>query len=302
MKVYSNAGLHKWREINDSFPLNKAAFLIGSMLSLSYVEEVDVKGKLLCLVDLQDLRRHGATNAREQCDYLVDLGFAYYMEERTTRVNKRTGEEELCYARRCNTVSKRNPPRIAIGEALSSLRKVIYFFEMKAKDTMPVDFIAASDGEVKVLSEEFKNKLNNYMSNYDVVCVRLRSPNRPIEVENLMTDIHRNAQLQKMDAKDLIMYIECIRCIILGELSIASPETITMKTRSMASKVLGRMQNNIQMLEIVVAFVENLHTLGDGCQEASIYTLSFHFNKIKAILYGKRTATRKTEDFENDRL
>ena len=299
--IYSNAGLQKWRVIDDSFPLNRASFLIASMLSLSYVEEVDEKGKLLCLVDLKALRQHGATNAQEQCNYLVELGFAYYMENRTTGINKRTGLPETYYAKRCNASERRTPPRIAIGEA-TQYTDVRFFFEMKAKSIETVDIIGASAEDAKALSVEFKEKLNRYMDGFDTLCIQRRQPNRPIEIENLMSDIHRQAQMHKLTAKNLLLYIECIRCIVYGELSISPPETFGVKIQGTATKVLGRMPNNIQMLEMVVYFVENLHLLGDGCKEATIFTLSFNFNKIKTMLYGKANVKRKSEDFDNDRL
>lgn len=279
---FNDWAIRKWSAVlADTLPVDKATFLLCSIIPLSYVEMSYAEN--LVVVDVADIRKY--TNVvKEGCDLLVSMGYAKWVVNHTDP-NK-------------NDPTK-GADKLAIGYSPNFVRCIYYIEKNNISNSVPK--IADTP---KNLTYDFSttiDKLDEFMDRYKVYCTKVRLAGKPDKIYKKIKEVLTKVQTTgTITSTDLLTYLDCVTAMVYEWTDVPNSYR-NPKELATAKKVVG-MTTADKLIEVVPYFVENYPNWAkDGYESVNIFTFGIHF-KTAILKMNGITKTNKKVNIENDNL
>ncbi len=276
--IFNDWAVRKWSMVlADEFALDKATFLLCSIIPLSYIELGDDEN--LVVVDISEIRKY--TNiVKEGCDYLVSKGYAKWVINNSKDPN-----------------SSNN--KIAIGTSPNFIR-CVYYFEKHNIISASVPKIAET---TKNLTYDFTltiDKLDIMMKNYKKYCSRIKLQSKPDKIFTKIKAVLTKAQTGSLTISEFMSYLDCVNAMVYEWTDVPNNYT-NPKENAVAKKVLG-MTTVDNLINVVPYFVENYPNWAKpGYESINIFTFSMHFQTALMKMRGT-VGKRSQKNYSNDKL
>jgi hypothetical protein len=277
--IFNDWAIRKWSMVlGDDFALDKATFLLCSIIPLSYIEISDNEN--LVLVDLAEIRKY--TNVvKEGCDFLVSNGYAKWVVTNSKDPNKAHD-------------------KIAIGTSPNFVRCVYYFEKSKIVSASVSKIVETPNNQTYDFSETI-DKLDVMMENYKKYCTKIKLHSKPDKLFKKIKQALTKAQTGSLTISEFMGYLDSVNAMVYEWTDV--PNTYTNpKENAVAKKVLG-MTTPDKLIKVVPYFVENYPNWAKpGYESVNIYTFSMHFQTALMKMNGA-TGKRKTpKTYTDDKL
>ena len=282
--MFNDWAIRKWSKVlSDDFPLDKATFLICSLIPISYIDMVDDEN--FVVVNLSDIRKY--TNVvKEGCDFLVKEGYAKWLTK-----NRQYNNTDY--------------DQISIGTSIDFITAVYYFEASKRISTsIPVKQSSVSKRRISKndISETIE-LLDEWYESYKIFCAKIHSKTKAEKIHGKIKLILNNViATGNMTAVELLSYLDCVNAMRNDWLDVPTSYNNNYKFMAMAKQVLAKTTAE-NLLKLVPYYVDNYpKTAKEGFEETNIYNLSFHFTAMMTKMNKKTGVKSKTQNYDDDKL
>jgi len=288
--------IRKWNmALSKEFTLDRATFLITSIIPLSYVEMLGDKNYIV--VNYSDIEKH-TKFAKEGCEYLIDRKFAKWGSE--YKMAEFDGKEIF-------TSTSIDTNILVIGEASSLIRNSYYFENILSNE---VKKTSVTDNKLEVetvpqISIDISKTiswLDEWFGRYKEFCSKIRLIEKPKKIEAKIKEFVQKVKSgKKIVHTDLLSYLDCVNAMVNEWTDV--PERYTdIKQRQVATKVIG-MTTAENLLKVVPYFVEHYPSWAKvGYESTNIYMLSFHISTCLTKMNGKKRVKKSDISYDDDKL
>ena len=281
--MFNDWAIRKWSKVlSDDFSLDKATFLICSLIPISYIDIVDDEN--FVVVNLSDIRKY--TNVvKEGCDFLVKNGYAKWLTK-----NRQYNNTDY--------------DQISIGTSPDFITAVYYFEASKRISTsIPTKQTTA----VKKSSIDKNNisdtitLLDEWYEQYKIFCAKIHSKSKAEKIHAKIKTVLDNVIITgNMTPVELLTYLDCLNAMKNDWLDIPNSYT-NIKLKQMAKQVIAKTTAE-NLLKLIPYYVDNYPKIAkQGFEETNVYNLSFHFTSMMNKMNGSKVGN-KTKTYDDDKL
>lgn len=281
--MFNDWAIKGWsKALSTDFPLDRATFILCSIVPLSYIEMVGDEN--FVVVDLSEIRKH--TNmGKAGCDFLVSEGLAKWLHN--GKIN-----------------DLKDYKQIAIGTS-SDYVTADYYFQKTNRISTVVNTPVAGNKYI-LNGDEFLvtiERMDELFERYKVFCnkVNLKSQAEKVhtKIKTILKNIAANGNITPVE---LLGYLDCVNAMVYDWTDI--PKTYSnIKMKNTAKQVIAKTTSD-NIIKVVPYFVEYYPEIAkEGYEETNIYNLNFHFTSMMKKMQ-KNTNSKRTRKagYEEDRL
>jgi len=275
--------------LSDECVLDKASFLIASVLPLGYLDMSG--GENSIVIDLEDIKKH-TNKAKEGLEVIANSGYGKWDKSGTL---------------------------LTIGYSDTPL-STFYIFESikgdpsgkpaKQKVNTPVKTsgfdkpIPRQEAEEELFDfSETIEVLNHMHSSYEHFCIRMKLKSQSELVKKKIKAVLDKAKVGKMDETGLLTYLACVNAMVM-EWNAIPQRFSNIKERQMAKGILMQSSPD-KLIRVIPYFVEHYPDLAsEGKEDTNIYMLKFNMVAMarRMGLVKKNKQSKKNTSYGDDKL